>query len=145
MNKGISPIDPASEVGALRLLVGDTGSTPLDPPESGFADYNTWSDDALEVALAANSGNQLRAAGTLYLQLAAAFSMTGRSIKTDDLTLDTRSRGGDLYGIAKSFMDEASAADDAAGNDFFQIVPRAKRGRGCCVRPEATPYPRCHC
>ena len=145
-NKGISPIDPTSEVGALRLLVSDTDSIPLDPPQDSLADYNTWSDDALGTALNAMGGNQLRAAGTLYLQLAAEHSLVGRSIRTDDLTLDIKSRGTDLRLVAQSFFDQATAADNASREDFFQIVPFAGRNRGCrCVRPEGTPRPICRC
>lgn len=142
-NKGVFPIDPATPAGALRLLVGDTSSIPLDPPEAGFADYAQWSDDALLIALGAQGGNQLRAAGTLYLQLAAESAMTGRSIKTDDLSLDTRGRGNDLRLIAQWFFDEADGSDNTATNDFFQIVPFAGRRGRACVRPEGTPYPRC--
>lgn len=151
MNRGVSPIDTtgwvgatgiASQVGQLRTLVGDTSSIPLEPDEPGFADYATWGDDALAAALAAQSGSQLRAAGTLYLQLAGEYALQGRSIKTDDLTLDTKGRGNDLRLIAQSFFEQADAADGAAVNDFFQIVPFAGRaGRAPRVRPEATPYP----
>lgn len=140
-NRGVSPVDTASEVGQLRLLVGDTSSIPLSPAVSGFADYSQWSDDALQVALTATGGNQLRAAGTLYLQLAAEFSMTSRSIATDDLRLDTKHRGADLLKVAQSFFDQADGADAESANDFFQIVPRASSR--VCVRPEGTPYPRC--
>lgn len=141
---GASPINPATPAGALRLLVGDTESIPLDPDVPGFADYNQWGDAALEVALAAQGGSQLRAAGTLYLQLAAAFTISGRSIKTDDLAIDTKGRGNDLRAVAQSFFDEATAADNAATNDFFQIVPFAGRaGRACRTRPEGTPAPLC--
>lgn len=140
-NKGISPIDAGTPVGALRLLVGDTASIPLDPAEDGFADYSVWSDDALLTALATQADNQLRAAGTLYLQLAAQYAQVGRSIKTDDLALDTKGRGGDLLKIAQSFLDEATASDNAAAADFFQIVPFAGRRSTRCVRSEGTPRP----
>lgn len=141
-NKGITPIDATSEVGRLRLLVGDTASVPLQPDEPGFADYATWSDAALEVALLTQGGNQLRAAGTLYLQLAAEHSLTGRSVKTDDLAIDTTRRGSDLRAIAQSFFDEAIVADRDAASDFFQIVPFGGRaGRNACARPEGTPRP----
>jgi hypothetical protein len=122
--------------------VGDTDHTELTPPVAGSVDYNVWSDDALAVALAAQSDNQLRAAGTLYLQLAAQYAQAEHSITTDDLRLDTRGRGADLLKVAQSFLDEATAADNAARDDFFQIVPFAGRaGRNQCVRPEGTPMP----
>ena len=142
-NIGATPIDPDEPVGALRFLVGDTDGTPLDPEVVGSPDYAQWSDSALGVALAAQHGNQLRAAGTLYLQLAAAFSISGRSIKTDDLAIDTKGRGRDLHEVAQSFFDEATAADNSAASDFFQIVPfTRRRGRsGCACRPEGAPRP----
>lgn len=140
-NTGVYPIDAASEVGKLRLLVSDTDGTEI-AGQPGFAEYNVWSDDALQVALNSQGGNQLRAAGTLFLQLAAAYVMASRSIKTDDLAIDTKNRGADLHQVAQSFFDEATAAETAAANDFFQIVPFAGRaGRNTCVRPEGTPWP----
>lgn len=143
-NVGLTPIDGTSEVGRLRLLVGDTESVPLDPDLAGHADYNTWSDAALGSALLTAGGNQMRAAGALYLQLAVESAMTGHSIKTDDLALDTRGRGATLHDVAQSFFDEATAADNAAASDFFQIVPFGGRvRRNQCVRPEGTPYPIC--
>lgn len=108
-------LDPNTEVGKLRLLIGDPN-------------YAIWADDApLEAALVATSGNLLRAAGVLYLQLAAQYAQQGKSIKTDDLAIDTRTRGGDFLKIAQSFFDEADGGESASANDFFQIVPFAGR------------------
>ncbi|WP_217181639.1 hypothetical protein [Streptomyces sp. AC495_CC817] len=141
-NPGANPIDASTPVGVLRLTVGDTESQPLEPPVSGLADYAVWSDDALSVALMNAAGNNLRAAGNLYRQLAAVYAQTGRSIKTDDLQLNTLSRGDSLLKVAQSFLDEAQANENATANDFFQIVPFAGRaGRQRCVRPEGTPMP----
>ncbi|MFT4260345.1 hypothetical protein [Microbacterium sp.] len=140
-NIGADPIDAGSPVGQLRLTVGDTESAPLDPPVAGQADYAIWSDDALQVALVNANDNQLRAAGLLFRQLAAEYAQTGQSITTDDLRIDTKGRGENLLKVAQSFLDEARANDNAAAEDFFQIVPFAGRSHSRCVRPEATPYP----
>lgn len=141
-NVGLSPIDINTAVGALRLTVGDTESRPLDPPVTGYADYAVWSDDALAVALFNAGDNTLRAAGNLFRQLAADFAQTGRSIRTDDLQLNTLTRGDTLLKVAQSFFDEAQANENALADDSFLIVPFAGRAsRGRTVRPEATPWP----
>lgn len=141
VNRGASPLNPYSDAGRIRLLVGDTSSEPLDPPEAGFADYAVWSDDALNMAASQSPGSYLRAAGYLFLQLAAEYAQSGKSIKTDDLAINTLGRGTDLLKVAQSFLDEATANENAAANDFFQIVPFAGRAGRTRVRPEGTPWP----
>lgn len=142
MNFGVAPFDPNTAVGQLRALVGDTEFQPLDPPVANRGDYNVWSDTALEAVLILKAGSALRAAGTLYLQLAAEYAQTQRSIKTDDLSINTSGRGDTLLKVAQSFLDEAQAGENAAASEYFQIVPfggrRGRQGRG---RPEATPWP----
>lgn len=143
VNRGQTPIDGNSATGNLRLTVGDTSSVPLDPEEPGWADYSAFSDAVLDAALSNSGGNVMRAAGNLYLQLAVEYTITGRSIRTDDLALDTRGRGKDLRDIAQFFFDSATAAEIAESNDFFQIVPFSGRSGACC-RAEGTPWP-CDC
>jgi hypothetical protein len=138
-NKGISPIDPDSPVGSLRALVGDTSASPLNPVEEGYASYAVWSDLMLEAALFRAGSNLRRAAGDLYAQLAAEYAQLGRSVKTNDLALNTTSRGSDLLDVAKAFYEEAERADKAAAADIFTVVP-LPRARPL-VRPEATPWP----
>jgi hypothetical protein len=106
----------------LRALVGDTSSTPLEPAIEGQANYAVWSDLALEAALGLASGSIYRAAANLYFSLAAQYAQQGRSTKTDDLTLDTKGRAGDLITIARAWAAHADGGDVAAANDFFQIV-----------------------
>lgn len=142
-NIGIVPLDPNTPVGALRLIVGDTASTPLDPPVADQGSYAIWSDDALSAALSAAGDNAYRAAGALYLALASEYIQQGRSVKTDDLAIDTRTRGTDLLKVAQSFLAQADADDAAGASDFFQIVPFGGRPGRQRVRPEATPYPNC--
>lgn len=143
MNPGAVPLDPNSPVGQLRTLVGDTQYQELSPAVPGQGDYNVWSDAALLSMLVLHSGSALRAAGNLYLQLAAEYAQSQRSVKTDDLAINTLGRGDTLLKVAQSFLDEAQAGENAAASDVFQIVPfggRRSRGR-CSCRPEATPRP----
>lgn len=142
-NIGITPPAPESPVGALRLLVGDFASIPLDPDQEGLGDYSVWSDAALSVALASAMGNAYRAAWSLYIGLAAEYMQSSRSIKTDDLAIDTRGRGSDLLRVAQSFLDEATAIESATADEAFAIIPFAGRAnrRQYSARPEGTPYP----
>ena len=137
MNPGAHPIEPDTLVGQLRALVGDTNSTPIDG-STDTANYAVFSDATLMASLLAAKSNLHRAAGDLYRTLAAQYIQSGKSIKTDDLAIDTRTRGTDLLKVAQSFYDEAALADAAAGGDFFQIIPYSGRSAGH-VRPEATP------
>lgn len=143
-HRGVFPLDPTTAVGALRVIVGDTASAPLEPAESGYAAYAVWSDDELAAALTIAQESAYRAAWSLYLTLAASAAQSGRNVRTDDLSIDTTKRGDSFLKIAQSFLDEAEAGEGAAANDFFQIVPFGGRaGRSCRVRPEATPWPAC--
>lgn len=142
-NPGIAPLDPNSAVGQLRALVGDTQYDELTPAVAGQGDYFVWSDAALEGVLILQAGSALRAAGNLYLQLAAEYAQSARSIKTDDLAINTIGRGDTLLKVAQSFLDEAQAGENAQASDLFQIVSfggRRSRNRHAC-RPEGTPHP----
>ncbi|WP_406245908.1 hypothetical protein ACI7YT_12770 [Microbacterium sp. M] len=142
-NVGIAPPQPATPVGQLRLLVGDKNFTALEPPMTGLGNYAIWSDDALAVTLATAGGSQYRAAWSLYLGLAAEYAQRGKSIRTDDLAIDTKGRGDTLVKVAESFLSEAESAEAAEASDFFQLVPFGGRPgrRGQRIRPEATPWP----
>lgn len=121
-NKGATPLDPAAPLGRLRALLRDTEHQPLTPAEPGFADYAEFSDMDLQAFLIEAGDNVLRAAGRATTSLALAYSAEGKSIKTDDLAIDLRSRGKDLLEVARSFMQDAAAEDAAGAADFFEIV-----------------------
>jgi hypothetical protein len=130
-----------SPIGQLRVLVGDTASAALQPPMPGEVDYAVFGDDTLATALETAAGNVYRAAGNLYSALAVEYIQQGKSIRTDDLSIDTRTRGADLAKVAASFWEQADAHDAAAGADGFMIIPFAGRApRHGYIRPEATPH-----
>ena len=123
MPKGVWPIAPGTPVGQLRELVRDTEGVEFDPPQPGYRDYAAFSDSMLVTALSVAGGNLLRAAGSAFMSLAAEYAMSGRSVKTDDLLLDTRNRGRDLAEVARSFLAEAEAEDLKQANSFFDLTP----------------------
>jgi hypothetical protein len=145
-NPGASPVDLTTPVGALRANLGDFTSVPLNPPVEGQVSYANYSDAALEGFLAVASDSVPRATGMALLQLSAVYAATGRSIRTDDLGLDSKGRGQSLLEVAKSWLAEADKADATAGGGYLDVVSpfgQACCGGGCsrCVRPEATPFP----
>ena len=122
MPKGAWPIQANTPVGQLRELVRDTDAVEFSPAQPGYRDFAVFSDSMLVMALSASGGNLLRAAGAAFMSLAAEYAMSGRSVKTDDLLLDTRNRGRDLAEIARSFYAEAEADDLKRANDFFDLA-----------------------
>ncbi|MDF2691706.1 MAG: hypothetical protein K0S65_89 [Labilithrix sp.] len=118
----------AVEASEVRSLVRDPSSV-------------VFSDTDLGAAISASGGRSaLRAAGVAFQSLAAEYALLGRSVRTDDLAIDTRSRGKDLLEVAKSFFDEAAAEDARADGSYVNIVP----GRGATsrvTRVEGTPWP----
>lgn len=119
---GVSPLDPLTAVGQLRVNIGDTLSIALVPPVSGQADYANFSDADLEALLALSGDSVYRATGSAYMRLAAEYSALGRSVKTDDLGLDTRGRGSDLLKIAQFWFERADVADQSEADDYFELV-----------------------
>lgn len=122
MPLGVFPIDPETPVGQLRVLVGDTTATPTDPPTPGFAEYAVYGDNDLASAIALAQGNIARAAGNLLTTLAASYAASGKSIKTDDLAIDTTKRGATLLEIARAFHEEAGSVDQRGASDYFDMV-----------------------
>lgn len=119
---GQTPLDFASPIGQLRVEVGDTSFSELEPAVTGQGSYAVWSDNDLAAALARAKGSVTRAAGALTRSLAIQYAAEGKSIKTDDLAIDVKGRGADLLAVAKAFFAEADAADISGGNDYFDIV-----------------------
>jgi hypothetical protein len=121
----------------LRSNIGDVNYDVLDPAETGFGDYYWFSDDVLAALYLAADENVARATGKAILQLALDAALTGESIRTDDLAVDSKNRGDSLLIIAKSWMAQADA--EIAAQGFATIVPYA--GRVGSYRPATTPSP----
>ena len=119
----------AVEITEVRSLVRDPGSV-------------VFTDADLTTAISTSGGTSaLRAAGVAFQSLAAEYAILGRSVKTDDLAIDTRARGKDLLEVAKSFFTEANAADARGADSFVAIVPVRGAGKPATVRPEGTHFP----
>lgn len=133
-NPGAYPLDPTTEVGKLRVTIGDVNSTPYNPVRPNVQNYKMFSDVELEVFIAQGS-SVLRAAGFAYLALAAQASLNSKSVADYDLRVDTTKRGADLRAIAQRFFDQADE-QDAGTDEGFQIVPTGLPLGGGVCEPE---------
>lgn len=143
MNIGVAPPDFSTEVGKLRLNIGDTDYEPLDPPVVGQGNYQMFSDVELTGYLDAGDNSISRATGLVYLAIAGMVAKDASLIKTFDLSVDNRNAPEQLRLIAKEWFVRSDEEDAAADiNESFLIVPTGKRG--CPRVPEGAPYP-CAC
>ena len=140
MNKGIAPVDLETDIGLVRSEVGDVVFTPI-PDEPGYGDFGWLSDVEIDGLLRVGRGSILRATGYAFRKIAAHLTMTGGSIKTNDLAVNNTNRGKDLFEIAQSYLSDADLEDSQAIGDIFEIAPGPELfGRGCS-RPEAACFP----
>lgn len=140
---GAYPIDPATPVGQFRLLSGDSQGTPANPPTTPqTATYQYWSDTEIESFIEAAGGGIPLAISLAYSQMAAHWSSTGATIRTDDLTYSAKDSVGSWLNLANYWRDIADREDEAAVNDYFDLVPV---GRDCTIVPEASAWPSCTC
>lgn len=135
-NPGAYPVDLASNVGRFRALIGDLNSSPYDPVEPGFQNFEKFSDAEIEAYLAQGGDSINRAIGFAYLYLAGQAAMQSASIKDYDLTIDETKRAADLRAIAQFWFDQAGVDDGIAAEEAFEIVPTGTRSGGFI--PEAT-------
>lgn len=135
VNKGVVPLDPATPVGNLRLILGDVTSAPLVPPETGFGSYELFSDDELEAFLAQGESPE-GAAQLAYMQLAGAAALSAKNVADFDLKVSTEKRAEYLMRMAEMWGDKA----DALSADIFEIFDVNIDSGGVCV-PELAPRP----
>lgn len=117
-NPGVSPIDPASLIGQVRLNVGDTVSTPIVPPNADGtnADYQYFSDAEISSYLIQGGQNPMMATGFAYLKLAALAAAQQGAIKTDDLMADDTTQAAALRLIADEWFNRANNVE------WFELV-----------------------
>lgn len=127
-NSGTYPIDATTNIGRVRVLLGDEIATNVDA-EGGTADFSYWGDDAIIVALYLGSDNIERACGKLVLQLAMALTAAGQQIGADGFSINTLGKGGDLLEIAQWYEKQALETEQRQAREEdggFVVVARAK-------------------
>lgn len=135
-NPGKYPLDPTSKVGQVRVTLGDTASTPFDPPRPGEQNYEMYSDLEIEGFLAVAEDSVDGAMYGIYMQMAGAAARESKNVKDLDLQVDLTKRATDLRLIAAEWKD----AWDRASGDIFEVFDI---GSQCGCVPEGTPAPFC--
>lgn len=140
--RGITPLDPATDVGRFRLLSGDTEFVEYVPPQPGYGLYANWGDVQIQAFIDAAGGSLPRAIALAYSQLASYYASSGGTIKTDDLSYSSKDSVGSWMSLAKYWNDLADNEDNKAINDYFDLVPTGADSD--CRKPEAAPWPLAH-
>lgn len=126
-NPGAYPVDMSTPIGVFRALIGDTESTPYDPVEPGFQNFEMFSDADIVGFLSAGGDNLNRGVGYAYLALAGRAALEAKSVKDFDLTIDVTKRPTELRLIAQSWFDKATQ-EEAGQQDAFVVSPLGDSG-----------------
>ena len=137
-NPGVYPLDPATEVGQIRLLVGDTQSVAYDPPQTGVQSYETFSDAEIEAFLSAADGSFEDAVAYAYLSLAGRASAESETVKDYDLTVDLTKKATDYRNLAEVWFSRGLDSKETSAEDAFEVVPTGRRQSH--VKPELAPW-----
>ena len=138
-NVGVYPINPASPVGNVRVLIGDTDPTQISPPNGISGTYLWYSDAEIEAILSLYGDNPKLAAARILYSIAGSQALLLRKWSTDDLSVDGAAVAEALRKLAKDLRDEANAVD--ALTDIFEI---SYPGSTYACTAELTEYP-CTC
>lgn len=133
---GAWPVDGTTDVGAFRILYGDVNSTPYEPVEPGYQNYDELSDSEIEAFLAQGGGSVTRSIAYLYLSLAGDAAKQSMSIQDHDLRIDQTKRADALRAMAEFWFGREDA--DGVVEDAFQIVPTGT-GHGDFIPEAASP------
>lgn len=140
-NRGVAPLDPNTDVGQLRLMIGDTEYVDLVPPEVGYGDYNNFSDDELGGFIAAGGGSITRGSGYAYIRLAALTAAGAISWRSDDLAIDSKQIASEYRLLARVAFEQADNEEDLNASAFALDFPYSCGCGSCnqCLQELAAP------
>ena len=142
-NVGVFPFNAASPVGNVRVLIGDTDPTQIDPPLGISGSYLFFSDTEIEAILSMYGDDPRLAAARMLISIAGSQALLLKKWSSDDLSVDGAAIAEALRKLAKDLRDEV--ADGVAMTDIFEI---SYPGGSCELVPEGFPrgrYGRCSC
>ena len=116
-NLGVAPVDLGSNIGRVRVLLGDTDPTNI---VSNVGEYLFFSDEELEAILGMYSDSPQLAAARCLDTIAGSQALLLKSWSSDDLTVNGDRIAKELRELAKQLRAEATAAESS---EAFEIVP----------------------
>lgn len=116
-NTGIAPPDYNTLAGQVRVLIGDTDPTPLDPPVTGMGEYMWYSDVEIAALGALMDDSPIRTAIWVLSQVAVSEALIIKKWKTDDLQVDGPAAAAAIEKIIARLSAQLEAEDG-----FFDIV-----------------------
>jgi hypothetical protein len=114
---GVAPVNYASNVGKVRVLLGDVDPENVD---AGFGEYKYFSDDELVAVLQMYDHNVKMAAARSLEIIASSQVLLLKSWSSDDLTVNGDKIAESLRRIAQQLRDEALIEESSEG---FELVP----------------------
>lgn len=115
-NTGVAPVDYGTNVGRVRVLLGDTDPTNVN---AGEGEYLFFSDDELTAILGMYSDSPQLAAARCLDTIAGSQALLLKSWSSDDLTVNGDRIAKELRELAKQLRSEALASE---GSEAFEIV-----------------------
>ena len=115
-NTGVAPVDFGSNVGKVRVLLGDTDPTNV---VNNVGEYLFFSDDELEAILGMHGGSPKLAAARCLDTIAGSKALLLGAWSTDDLSVRGDAIAKELRELAKQLRAEA-VADESS--EAFEIV-----------------------
>lgn len=115
-NTGVAPVDLGSNVGKVRVLLGDTDPTNV---VNNVGEYLFFSDAELESILGMYSDSPQMAAARCLDTIAGSQALLLKSWSSDDLTVNGDRIAKELRELAKQLRAEAVQAE---GSEAFEIV-----------------------
>lgn len=115
-NTGVAPVDLGSNVGKVRVLLGDTDPTNV---SNNVGEYLFFSDAELEAVLGMYGDSPKLAAARCLDTIAGSQALLLKSWSSDDLTVNGDRIAKELRELAKQLRAEA-VADESS--EAFEIV-----------------------
>lgn len=115
-NLGVAPVDLGSNIGRVRVLLGDTDPTNV---ANNVGEYLFFSDAEIESILGMYSDSPQLAAARCLDTIAGSQALLLKSWSSDDLTVNGDRIAKELRELAKQLRAEAVQAE---GSEAFEIV-----------------------
>jgi hypothetical protein len=115
-NDGVAPPDYTTDVGKVRVLLGDTDPTDV---SSGEGTYMYFSDDEIAAFLTMYGDNVKLAAARCLETIAASQALLLKSWSSDDLTVNGDRIAESLRKLAAQLREEALVDES---NEYFNMI-----------------------